>query len=344
MAHDSKTHNVVAPRPKFGNPQMATLAVGGDDIDFPGILFNCILETHIMGGPPLRSCDDQRSHSWDLIRSPKLVDKIDHLIKKIVTKGRKGSIGNDFKLYVTGYGEFFNGDDTACDEVTFARTANPNPDGKDHIKMTTEIRKEFNDMSKGLNAAIQKAVSSNEQNGVKFIDIQSNGALDGHRFCEPGIKEPDQHNDKLWFWHYPYNEPKTDNTELLQEASDKVANGLSIDQLHSKYSDTKNYTDAIFDAIDFQKAQQVNGGDVEAKGLWDFIGYRTRVFHPQVVFHTHIKDLILAQYKEDITHRGITKPDDNHCHGISGNTWVMHRDTAVQNAKDFCSQSSKSVE
>ena len=32
--------DALGPRPKFGNPQMATLAIGGDDIDFPGILFS----------------------------------------------------------------------------------------------------------------------------------------------------------------------------------------------------------------------------------------------------------------------------------------------------------------
>ena len=294
-----QTHVAIAPRPKFGNPQMATLAVGGDDIDFPGILFNCILETHIYGGPPQRSCDDQKAHSWGLINSPDLVNNIDHLINSIVTKGRKGSIGNDFKLYVTGYGEFFNADDPGCNEVTFARTANPNPDGKDHVKLTTDLRKEFNDMSKALNTAIEAAVNRNLQNGVRFVDIQGNGALDGHRFCEPGVQEPDQQNDNLWFWHYPYNEPNNQNTDLLQEASDSVTNGLSIEQLNSKYPETTDYTNAILDAIDFEKAQQVNGNDVEAKGLWDYIGFRTKVFHPQVSFHTHIKDLILAQYKQD---------------------------------------------
>ena len=32
------------PRPAVGNPTMGTLTVGGDDIDFPGILNNCIIE------------------------------------------------------------------------------------------------------------------------------------------------------------------------------------------------------------------------------------------------------------------------------------------------------------
>ncbi|KAM3418367.1 hypothetical protein BST61_g4366 [Cercospora zeina] len=34
-------------------------------------------------------------------------------------------------------------------------------------------------------------------------------------------------------------------------------------------------------------------------------------------------------------------PNINACHGISGDYWVMSRDTAVENAKDFCSQPDK---
>ncbi len=326
---------------------MATLTVGGDDIDFPGILLNCIIETHILGGPALRTCDDQRKHSWDLINSPDLVNNIDHLIDKTVTRGRKGSIGDKFKLYVTGYGEFFNEVDPGCNTVTFARTANPNPDGKDHTLLTTDLRKDFNDMSRALNSAIQDAVDRNKDKGVKFIDIQGNQALDGRRFCEPGIQEPDQHNDKLWFWHYPYHEVTDDNTKLMQEASDNVTQGMSTADLSAKFPSTKDYTNAIFDAVNV-KAQEVNGGDVEAQLGWDSVGFRARIFHPQVPFHTHIKDLILAQYKKDLdaetAAKGPSTPDQNACHGVGGDTWVMHRDAAVTNVEDFCTQQSKSVE
>ncbi|PPJ50821.1 hypothetical protein CBER1_06501 [Cercospora berteroae] len=34
-------------------------------------------------------------------------------------------------------------------------------------------------------------------------------------------------------------------------------------------------------------------------------------------------------------------PNTNACHGISGDYWVMSRDTAVDNAKDFCAQTDK---
>lgn len=38
------------------------------------------------------------------------------------------------------------------------------------------------------------------------------------------------------------------------------------------------------------------------------------------------------------------KKDENKCHGVSGDIWVIHRDTAVKNAEEFCSQSTKSRE
>lgn len=258
---------------------MATLAIGGDDIDFPGIVFNCILELHIWGGPKFRTCDDQRAHSWGLIKDSKLVDNISELIDKAVTKGRKGTIGDKFTLYVTGYAEFFNDVDTGCDTVTFARKANPEDDGKEHQKMTTKIRKDFNAMSRGLSDAIKAAVDRNKDRGVKFIDIQADGSLDGHRFCEKGIKEPDQENKKLFFWHYPYHLPDNkEDQKILDDATNKVTNGLSEQALAAKFQSGDDYTNAILDAIDKK--------DIEAEGLWSYIGSKAKVFHPQLNFHT----------------------------------------------------------
>ena len=295
-----------------------------------------------------RSCDDQRSHSWDLIVNPGLVDNIDKVIKDIVAKGRKGTIGDKFLLYVTGYASFFNEDDPACNEVTFARTANPIDDGKPHTKLTTELRKDFNKMTDNLNLAIAKAVDRNKDNGVKFIDIQANGALDTHRFCEPGIKEPDQHNDKLWFWHYPYNEPKDDAVKDLADASTKVTNGLSTADISAKFPNGNDYTNAIFDALGEQGFQSANDGDADSKAGWDSIGWRAKLFHPQVAFHSPIKDRVWAQYLADKPDGSqaptTTQPDQNNCHGVNGDHWVMHRDTAASNVKDFCNQDSKSQE
>ena len=98
---------------------------------------------------------------------------------------------------MTGYGEFFDEIDPGCNTVIFARTANPNFDEKDRIKLTIEFRKDFNHMSRALNTAIQDAVNRNTDEGVKFIDIQGDKVFHEHHFQEPRVQKPDQHNNKF---------------------------------------------------------------------------------------------------------------------------------------------------
>jgi hypothetical protein len=52
--------------------------------------------------------------------SPDLEEATDKTIKKLVDRARKGPIGDKFKLYVTGYPEFFNDQTDDCDQRTFA--------------------------------------------------------------------------------------------------------------------------------------------------------------------------------------------------------------------------------
>lgn len=115
----------VGSRPAFGAPEFATLTAGGDDIDFPGILFNCILGAHVPGGPPHRSCTDQKAHTWSLLNDGGFIGEVTRVIDAIMTKGQaqEGEKGENFRLYVTGYARFFNadtgGEDTNCEGTTF---------------------------------------------------------------------------------------------------------------------------------------------------------------------------------------------------------------------------------
>jgi hypothetical protein len=285
---------------------MATLSIGGNDIDFKGILFNCILETTEFGRNPTKPCDQQRQDTHALIDDPQLVNNIDHLIKKIVTKGRSGTIGDAFRLYVTGFPEFFNEDDPGCDSVTFARTANPVSDGKQHIMMTTNLRSDYNSMSRALNTAIQSAVALNADSNVKFIDIQANGLLDGHRFCEPGIKEPDQKNENLWLFHYPYKQNEDQNPspelQIMMNATDQITDGLDISALGVKFPNISVFEDALWDVVNFTEVAAVNSDPVNDEwwNLWrDTVGWRAKLFHPQVTYHSAIRELVLNQFIED---------------------------------------------
>ncbi|KAK6844306.1 hypothetical protein PG995_014416 [Apiospora arundinis] len=325
-------------RPKFGSPSMATLSVGGNDIDFPGIIFNCILESHLPGGPPKRTCDEQKVITWNLLVDPGLAEKISHTIKKVVDRGRKGPIGDKFKLYVTGFPQFFSLETNECDKVTFARTANPKPDGQKHIELTGKVRKEYNDMSVQLNKAIESAVKMNEKEGVKWIPIDP--VMKGHRYCEPGVKEPDQHNDKLWLFHYPYNEPDPKELmEPLEKAAAKVALGKN-----QTYADYENQVLGALEVGDKPGEKDVRDS------IFSALGNRVKVFHPQVALHQKIQDLVLDAYVQDLQGSGgggstttPPKKDENKCHGVSGDYWVMSRDQAVDNVKAFCGQTQGKV-
>jgi hypothetical protein len=192
-------------QPAFGKPQFATLTVGGDDIDFINLIRNCIIQL-----VPSWSCDDQLAASWKLINSTDLVDNIGIVIDMTVEKGQAVH-HDDFRLFVTGYGQFFNADTDACDTVTWRVLPWSTPP----IYLTKQLRSTLNEMSLALNAAVSKAVASRTQMGVIYVDWDAD--VNGHRYCEAGKNEPDPNNEDIWFYEWP-GDPKAnyaDGTTLL---------------------------------------------------------------------------------------------------------------------------------
>jgi hypothetical protein len=184
------------------------------------------------------------------------------------------------------------------------------------------------------------------------IETDQDGAdaLAGRRFCEPGIKEPDQNNPSLYFWHYPYAQAAVaDNLSdpvisLLANAYTSIAGNMSAADLNKQWPSESDLTNAVISAIDLNKAQAINTTDSDLESLWPSIGYRARVFHPQVVYHTFIRDTILARYQADTQSQNSTGPDNVQCHGVSGQVWVNNSDVAVQDAQQFCGQTKMSLE
>lgn len=230
-----------------------------------------------------------------------LVGKIDSVIKRIVNYGQAVN-KDDFRLYVTGYGQFFNDQDAACNDVTFARTANPKNDGKKHVMMTTKLRGEANAMSRLLNKLIQEAVDKNKDDNVKYIDIDS--MLDGHRFCEPGIKEPDQKIPNAYFWHYPYTKddsPSDKAIDYLNKVAEDSVSSLARDAKTTRWGD---YLNDFWSKVDEKELLKSLGASDEADTavykFWsDTIGWRARIFHPQLKFHREIYQKIIKQYLDD---------------------------------------------
>ena len=97
---------------------MSILSVGGNDIDFPRIIFNCILEISLPLGysPKKRTRDEQKQITWDLLISPDLANKIADTIDKAVKKTHDTRKDHEYKLYVTGFPQFFIEETRECDD------------------------------------------------------------------------------------------------------------------------------------------------------------------------------------------------------------------------------------
>lgn len=323
-------------RPVFGKPQMAVIHVGGDDIDFLGLVNNCIYEIL-----PYKSCSKQLEFSWALLRtSPTdntpnsaLVKNIASVIQATVDKGRKG-VGNDFRAFVPAYARFFNEKTELCNK----RTWNLYLGGRYGATLLSNgLRKTFNDMSDVLNAAVKAAVSGFKDIGVSYVEW--NDILDGHRYCE-GVDEPAPDNEGTWFFNHPAI-LDTRNFPWLNTLATKI-DGSSKDyadfrakhdsntefKVNNNPMSSKDFRDALYDSVLGSKE-----GEVQAEAFGDsykqtFVNL-IKVFHPKPVLHAKIMDKIFEEFKKELP------KEELKCRGISG-TLAVNKDKALIAADEFC--------
>jgi hypothetical protein len=96
----------------------------------------------------------------------------------------------------TGYPTFFNEETIECNDYSFGYWKFYKP------LLTVELRTRINDKVREMNAQIRDAVTRADAKWgpgrVEFVD--TNPAFESHRFCEPGVHEPDLHNPNTWFF------------------------------------------------------------------------------------------------------------------------------------------------
>lgn len=133
---------------------------------------------------------------------------------------------------MTSYVDFFNTDTTDCDKTTFhyvwARYDPPSDWPLNRIVLlSTNLRKELNDLVQRLNKAISNAVdAANHQHGserVHFVDLQPKWN-DQHHWCENGnFHEPDASRQDTWFFLSAWDDVPIEgqtSVETLQDAND----------------------------------------------------------------------------------------------------------------------------
>ncbi|OGE47618.1 hypothetical protein PENARI_c040G05131 [Penicillium arizonense] len=172
---------------------LATMTIGGNDLDFSNIVKHCILRYfRALVGWDAAWCSHYKSAAKSLMAdtgADGLQYRFTSIYLRIIGWAQQNP---DFNLYVAGYPRFFNADTTQCNDVSFRYWGWDKVDHSD-VWLTTSLRTEMNDLVTSLNKVIEAAVlDANNlvgRNVTHFVDVDP--SFEGHRWCEPGVIEPD---------------------------------------------------------------------------------------------------------------------------------------------------------
>ena len=253
---------------------IATLTIGGNDAGFFDILNACIFQFN-----HFTSCSDQITTTTNTINNdvPGLLDTLlDAVMSKVANSG--------FKLYMTGYANFFNPDTTQCNDVSF-NFWEEKPENQ--ANLTTELRGNLNTLVQTLNGQISSAVDrANKKDSRKpcvFVDISP--GFSGHRYCDVGITEPDLNDDNRWFqenWLFEQHAPYSGNNLTKQYQA------WAAQELQS--NSTSRVSKQFMSELGIQGQISIYGS-----GQWVFDAL-ARAFHPTIDGHNDIKNVILSVY------------------------------------------------
>ncbi|KAH0839140.1 hypothetical protein AYO21_04733 [Fonsecaea monophora] len=166
--------------PYIGDSDLVTLTASGNDVNFFVVLNECVYHWQ-----PSIGCEAQLVKAREIIETTALLN-LENIISGAVQHLKPGAL-----LIVTGYARFFNEDTDYCDTATFSQTR-----PLDYLTKTK--RRELNQLVMMLNDVIK---ATTELHGAVYLDID--GAFDGHRFCEPGVEEPEIDRSDTWFFNMP---------------------------------------------------------------------------------------------------------------------------------------------
>ena len=179
-------------RPAWGNkPQFVTLTMGGNDLGFKELVSTCVYSIRLF---TTLNCTEIIENAQRTVDSPEFHRGAVDVIHTALTKGTQRT-GQSFKVFVTGYAQFFNDVTTQCNDVTF----------KAHGSfwhanlLTVEFRQTLNELSRAVNVALQAAINDvNVASPGRVIYVDYDALYQGHRFCDR--IEPNPLDPETWFF------------------------------------------------------------------------------------------------------------------------------------------------
>lgn len=253
-------------RPAWGKaPEFVTITMGGNDIGVFNLVLTCILSAPLSS----LSCDEVIDRGFALLNSSDFQQGLPQVITKAQTKGFV-QYGPNFKVFVTGYAQFFNDATTQCDSVYFK----PQWTWASPVYMTQARRKRMNELALALNRALEDAVNTFPGQTVTYVDYDAQ--FQGHRFCDR--IEPNPNDDETWF--FAYGTTQDPNFQALLESYPPYLAGLHNGTLPST---------VLSDSDILAGLSAAAGNDINKQNaLSDYF----RTFHPKSRGHQAIRDIL----------------------------------------------------
>lgn len=169
----------------------ALLSIGGNDLGFFEIMNSCIFRFYSFYSG---TCESALTKSEEAIAGPDFEHRLRIAIMEILDRVQWEK-RPWFTITVTGYARFFNAETEECDDCSFGVWwRGP--------KLKRELRRRMNDMVTSVNLKIQQSIDAINADflipRVFFVDYDAE--FEGHRFCEPGVIEPDYARNDTWFF------------------------------------------------------------------------------------------------------------------------------------------------
>ncbi|OJJ74121.1 hypothetical protein ASPBRDRAFT_52293 [Aspergillus brasiliensis CBS 101740] len=173
-----------------------TVTVGGNDVGFADIITHCILRRlpWSLTSSDNYYCARYKEAARDLMTDPSdkgLQAQLSQIYRDILAQADSNQ---HVYLYLVGYPKFSNAQTTYCNRVNF-KYWGVNP-ADPYTTLSMSVRQELNDLVEDMNQVIQNAITDantrRRSTDIAYADVDAH--LEGHRWCEDGVKEPDVRN------------------------------------------------------------------------------------------------------------------------------------------------------
>lgn len=207
-----------------------------------------------------------------------------------------------FFITVTGYARFFNDQTDECDEMSLGVWwRGP--------KLKKELRVRMNAMVQAVNKKLDVTIAKINSQFVepKVLFVEYDKDFDGHRFCEPGVEEPDYKRDDTYFFLVGGQDNARNETRAKQSVSSATVSPMSeLVNPQTCLEPARRSGDWGLLALCYMaiaKAQNTAlrpaRSDLVAKNsMWYVPTYYGKTFHPRTLGHEAIRSRVYEAWHD----------------------------------------------